>query len=290
MQAECGESEGVHRAPSPALRGFLRGYDGYRLTGFDPGVHLGLPSPYLTIVLTLDGPLTVNGAGTSGSVEPGSFEVLAGGLSMSAVSLPHNGNQHGVQISLTPLGARTLLGMPTSELGDRVVDLRDVIGSDAVELHERISAESSWAGRFAVCDDVFTRRAEDVMVHPDVQYGWNRLVSDGTARVAEVADEIGWSRRYLMARFQAEFGISPKDAVRLGRFHRSHQILRSDRASTLSDVAGACGYYDQAHMARDWRDLAGMPASEWKRADNLVSALEPILPRRGAEGDAEWIA
>lgn len=283
-------SEGVHATPSPALSGFVRGYDGYRLIGFDPGVHLGLPSPYLTIVLTLDGLLTVNGAAASGGFEAGSFEVLAGGLSMSAVSLPHDGNQHGIQISLTPLGARTLLGMPTSELGDRVVDLRDVIGSDAVELHERIAAESSWTDRFAVCDDVFARRSEDVTLHPDVQYGWNRLVSDGTARVAEVADEIGWSRRYLMARFQAEFGISPKDAVRLGRFHRSHQILRSDRASTLSDVAGACGYYDQAHMARDWRDLAGMPASEWKRADNLVSALEPILPRRGAEGDAEWIA
>lgn len=269
MQAEGGRSEGVHGTPAPALSSFVHSYDGYRLIGFEPGVHLGLPSPYLTVVLTLDGPLTVNRAGSSGS-----FEMLAGGISMAAVSLPHNGNQHGVQISLTPLGARTLLGMPTAELGDRVVDLYDVIGSDATELHERIAAEPTWPGRFAVCDDVFVRRSNEVRLHPDVRHGWFRLISDGTARVAEVAEEIGWSRRHLATRFQAEFGVSPKDAVRLGRFHRSHQLLRHARIPALSDVASTCGYYDQAHMARDWRDLAGMPPSEWRRSDNLAVAQD----------------
>ncbi|NLE82222.1 MAG: AraC family transcriptional regulator [Rhodococcus sp.] len=269
VQAERGISDGVSAAPTPGLRGFVHSYDGYRLIGFEPGVHLGLPSPYLTVVLTLDGPLTVNRASGSGS-----FETLAGGISMAAVSLPHNGNQHGVQISLTPLGARTLLGMPTAELGDQVVDLYDVIGSDATELHERISDEPTWSGRFAICDEVLARRSADIEVEPDVRRAWGRLVSDGAARVSEVAEEIGWSRRRLATRFWAEYGVSPKDAVRLGRFHEAHRLLRHPRIPTLADIAGSCGYYDQAHMAKDWRDMAGMAPSEWRRSDALAVAQD----------------
>ncbi|MFD4367855.1 AraC family transcriptional regulator [Rhodococcus sp. NPDC058521] len=204
---------GVHRVPPPALRQFVHGYDGYRLSGFDPGVHAGLPSPYLTVVLSLDRPLTVQACGFDDS-----YESLVGGLSMSPVALPHDGNQHGIQISMTPMGSRTLLGMPTSELGDLVVELRDVIGSDAIELRERIAAESTWAARFAVCDEVFARRLADANPNADVHHGWRRLVGDGGARVADVADEIGWSRRHLVTKIRTEFGITPKDAVRLGRF------------------------------------------------------------------------
>ncbi|MFD4367854.1 helix-turn-helix domain-containing protein [Rhodococcus sp. NPDC058521] len=38
----------------------------------------------------------------------------------------------------------------------------------------------------------------------------------------------------------------------------------------MSEIAGMCGYYDQAHMARDWRELAGMPPSEWRRSENFT--------------------
>ena len=49
----------------------------------------------------------------------------------------------------------------------------------------------------------------------------------------------------------------------MARFDRSRRILRADPGRRLADVAAECGFYDQAHLARDWRDLAGVPPSRW---------------------------
>jgi transcriptional regulator GlxA family with amidase domain len=68
-------------------------------------------------------------------------------------------------------------------------------------------------------------------------------------------------------KFVAEYGVTPKDVVRLSRFHRSHRMLKGAAGATLADVSAVCGYYDQAHMARDWRDLAGVAQSRWREID-----------------------
>jgi AraC-like DNA-binding protein len=94
--------------------------------------------------------------------------------------------------------------------------------------------------------------------------------------VAELAAETGWSARHLNSLFHAEVGLSPKEAARVVRFdHARHRIARGARAATacagaadapgmgLADLAAECGYYDQAHLAREFRSLAGCPPSQW---------------------------
>jgi AraC-like DNA-binding protein len=88
------------------------------------------------------------------------------------------------------------------------------------------------------------------------------------ARVEAVAREVGYSRRHLGDLVRAECGLSPKQLQRIGRFEASRALLsaRGDR-TRLSEVAGACGYADQAHLAREWRALAGCPPSTWLREE-----------------------
>lgn len=288
--AHVGLSDGTRRRPAPPLRPYVRWYEGYRLEGFPPGVHLGLPSPDLTVVLTLDAPLDVTCAAASGQ-GPGRFTSLASGLATAPVSIAHDGNQHGIQLSLTPAGARALLGVPTAALGAWIVDLADVLGDDAQELMDRITADLTWRERFAVLDRVLTRRlanSRSTGVDRSLVHAWSRLVHDRTSAPAgcspvtvhEVAGEIGWSRRHLTSRFTAEFGIGPKDAARVARFDRSRRLLKQDPARLLADTAVATGYYDQAHLAREWRDLAGIPPSRW-----LAEEVFPFVQDGGGTSD-----
>ena len=53
-------SESARAAPAAPLRGLVAWYSGYRQEGVPPGRHRGLPSPYLTLIITLDDPLTVS--------------------------------------------------------------------------------------------------------------------------------------------------------------------------------------------------------------------------------------
>ncbi|HET8992933.1 MULTISPECIES: helix-turn-helix domain-containing protein [unclassified Rhodococcus (in: high G+C Gram-positive bacteria)] len=262
-----GISEGARRRPAPLLQPYVRWYEGYRLTGFPPAHHLGLSSPDLTVVLSLDRPVDITRAAAPGQ-PPGRFTALASGLATSAVTIAHDGNQHGIQLALTPAGARALLGVPTSALGAWVVDLEDLLGPDARELHERIAATPRWPERFAILDRILTRRLagayDAAKMDARVAHAWEQLVTHPGAAVREVADEVGWSRRYLTARFTAELGVTPKESARIARFDRSKAMLRRPEVR-LPDVAVRCGFYDQAHLAREWREFAGVPPSRWRQ-------------------------
>jgi AraC-like DNA-binding protein len=83
--------------------------------------------------------------------------------------------------------------------------------------------------------------------------------------VADLAAETGWSARHLGEQFRAETGLSPKTGARVVRFDRARRLLLRRQASghrvVLAEFAAECGYYDQAHLARDFRALAGCPPS-----------------------------
>ncbi|MGW0044619.1 helix-turn-helix domain-containing protein [Rhodococcus sp. NPDC003348] len=271
-----GVSQGMRAAPAAPLRPYLGPYEGYRLSGFEAGVHLGTPAPELTVVLSLDAPVTI--AATSHPAQPaGAWDALASGLATTAVAIEHDGNQHGVQLALTPAGSRALLGVPAAALGAWIVDLDDVLGSDATELADRIAAESEWPARFAILDDVLLRRCGDSGVDDNLARAWHLLTGTTARRVADVARDIGWSRRHLVTRFTAEFGIGPKDAMRVARFDRSKRLQRRLPGLSLADVAARCGFYDQAHLAREWRSLAGVPPSRW-RAEELFPLVQDECP------------
>jgi AraC-like DNA-binding protein len=68
---------------------------------------------------------------------------------------------------------------------------------------------------------------------------------------------VGWSERHFAVQFREQVGVAPKAFARILRFARAVRLLTSDRAPDLADLALACGYYDQAHFARDFRAFAG---------------------------------
>lgn len=148
----------------------------------------------------------------------------------------------------------------------------------AVELRERLGATAGWAGRFAACDDVLGRLAPGRnSVAAPLGEAWRLLVaSGGSLPVADLAVRVGWGRRHLAARFSEEFGLSPKVAARIVRFDRARRMLQSGEARTIANVAATCGYYDQAHLNREFVDLAGCPPTRWM-AEELPSVQDATL-------------
>lgn len=262
-----GDGEYVRGRPAPAVRPVVPAYVGYRLTGCDPGTHQGLPGPTLTTVVSLADPVELTVMPDPGQ-RPARFRALVSGLHTRPATVRRTAVQHGVHLDLDPLGARALLGAPPSALGSSVVELDDLLGGLAGELVERLAAAPTWGVRFAVLDDVLTRRltaAPPPVLAPELTRAWRRLVEAGGAlRVDDVAREVGWSRRHLGARFRAELGLSPKAAARTLRLDRSRRLLASLHPPSLADVAVMCGYADQAHLTREWRALAGMTPGAWR--------------------------
>ncbi|MGY1837321.1 helix-turn-helix domain-containing protein [Blastococcus sp. SYSU DS0510] len=275
----------VHR-PHPALRPYVAAAVGYRHEGFPPGEHLGLPSPWLTVVLTLDHPLEL-AAHPDPAQPPGRFDALVGGLHTRPARIVHPGRQAGIQLSLSPLGARALLGVPAGALASVDVALADLLGPAGAELLARVRAAEGWAARFAALDDGLLRRLRDDDAGPvEVAEAW-RLTTAGGGRllVSQVADRVGWSTRHLEQRFRAETGLGPKEAARVVRFDRARRGLARRASRGLSpDLAGlavATGFSDQAHLTREWRAFSGLAPTRWLAAEfgyvQDTSALDSAL-------------
>jgi AraC-like DNA-binding protein len=269
-----GRWEMVLARPERSLRPYVRRYCGYdeETVAFSRRRELATPQPVL--IVGFGAPIEVSFPDLGEKTQATAF--LAG-VSDRYALVDSFGSQRGVQIDLTPLGAFTLLGLPMHELANRVVELGDVLGADGALLPERLSGVVGWAARFAALDEFFAARLADApAARPDIAWAWRRLCeTEGRLRVGELARELRCSRRHLSARFAEQLGLPPKTIARLLRFGRAARLLGAgftaqpprDRASGrlgLAAIAVDCGYHDQPHLNRDFREFAGVSPTEFE--------------------------
>ena len=294
--------ESVHSTAAGPLEPHVAWYAGYRQAGVGPAIHRGLPSPHLTLIFTLDDPVTLVGH-PDPRQGPADYDSLVGGLHTAPAIISHQGRQSGIQLGLDPLSSRALLGLPAGELAGEVLSADAVLGRISGQLREQLATAANWPERFAVIDCMLPRAAREYgAVPPEVVRAWRRLLATGgRIPVSALARDVGWSERHLSGRFRTELGLTPKAAARVVRFDRARRLLsaraaastgpgRSLRAAEreaqnqaqrqalgqdrpgvldlhgytrLADLAVECGYFDQAHLAREFRALAGCAPIEW---------------------------
>lgn len=249
------------------MRDFVAFYAGYRTRYSVPEVHRGLPSPFLTLIFTLDEPLHL-----VRRVDPAqparSYDSLIGGLHTTPVLIAHDGAQSGIQVHLHPLGARMLLGCPAAEIAGLDLDADDLLGSVVDRVRERFVLARTWPQRFAVIESALSAQLNSPPrdVPAEVRYAWRRLTA-GHVSVAAVVGETGWSDRHLTKQMRAETGMSPKQIARLARFDRARRQLQRLGGGDIAGIAVDNGYFDEAHMSREFSAFAGEPPLRWLRAE-----------------------
>ncbi|NUP68239.1 MAG: AraC family transcriptional regulator [Nonomuraea sp.] len=238
----------VEAAPSPALRPYVTRLCAYREHYPEPVTRAEAALPGAVLILAVGGPMEAYGEQVT---------AFAGGLSDRFAVTRVSGPCEGVEVILTPFGARRLYGVPMRRLTNLAVPVEALLGSWGDMMLGRLAETSSWRARLALTDRLL---AERILVGPEVgpelPWAWARLLeSGGRAGVFSLAESLGWSHRHLVARFQDQIGLAPKTAARVIRFGRASRLLRSGRP--IAAVAAECGFYDQAHMNREFRVLGG---------------------------------
>ncbi len=242
------------------MRPFVASYVAFDMAGWPPGRHRGLPDGSLEIVVSVGTPPIVRRAGYADV----KAAATVAGLRSSPVDIIHDGFQCGFQVALTPRGARSLLGLPAAALAHGVWTLEEVIGHRAHELTDRLASAHGRASQIRVLDTVLAGWADDVGYPAAVDAFWRRLTGcAGCVPVADIAGEIGLGRRHMSELVRAELGVTPKMAARIVRFGQARRYLRTGRTGSLAETAVLCGYFDQAHLTNDWKQLGGCTPGEW---------------------------
>ncbi|MBM4187488.1 MAG: AraC family transcriptional regulator [Gemmatimonadetes bacterium] len=105
--------------------------------------------------------------------------------------------------------------------------------------------------------------------------------SHGMVALSALARQLGAGLRTLQRLFPRDVGVSPKSLARITRFQRVFSAWRSDPAS-LARVAAQCGYFDQAHLVRDFRAFAGAAPAAFLANQPEFTAFFTATPRPAA--------
>lgn len=271
-----GDWQSAERGPSAALKGIVLNYQDYAEISRETVRRLEVPFAGIPVIISFGQGFRVSDPRRGVTEERRSF---AAGLTDSWVVVDSDaGESRGVQVNLTPIGARLFLGLPMSELTNRTVELDSILGPVARSLNGRLAEARGHEARFAILDDFIARRiARAGQPSVPVVWAWNQVrASGGRANVSTLAGRLGYSHRHLIAQFRDYLGLPPKTMARIVRFERAVRLIQR-RERSGAEIAHECGYYDQAHFNREFREFAGRPPTEYARR---------LLPyNKGARGD-----
>jgi AraC-like DNA-binding protein len=261
--SELGSWEMVRAPAAPAVRGLVRNYTGFAESTPGPLRRREVPHRDITLIISF-GPRFEISDPARPEAPAERRESFVAGLHDRPVVVEHAGESSGVELRLPPLSAHVLLGLPMQELTNGLVSLDDVL-PEAGELVERLAGAPGWEERFALVDAALRARlGQSRRPAREVAWAWRTLeASAGRVPIGALASELGWSHRRLIARFREQVGLAPKTFARVLRFDHVVRRLQGVDEVRWSEVAFDCGYYDQAHLNRDFREFAGTTPTEF---------------------------
>ena len=240
-------------APSPFLLDHVRNYTGYSERTEGPLCRREVPSGDVMLILSPGSELRTPERHTS----------FVAALHDRPSLVAHDGFQEGLQVRLSPLGARAVFGVPMHELSNRVIEVDEVFGR--TDLVDRLFDAQGWERRFEIVDNFLAERVARSGPAPgELRWAWRSLCeTQGRVGAGALAAELGWSHRRLIGRFRDQIGMPPKAVARVLRFERASRVLMRGPDTRLAELALDCGYYDQAHLNRDFRAFAGVTPTEY---------------------------
>ena len=200
---------------------------------------------------------------TGGIIERQPGVIFAGQLTSQLLLRP-TGLIRVLGVRFHPFGAAAVIGAPQEELAGMTMGVDAIARPLSRALNEVRDSTDDLNAALARVQQALLRWVDPDRIDRRVQTAV-RIISRGRGLVSidEVAADVSLTRRHLERMFLATVGITPKRLARITRFQHALRMLEdSDAPSRGTHTAAACGYADQAHFIRDFRDLAGCAPGE----------------------------
>jgi AraC-like DNA-binding protein len=219
--------------------------------------------------------------GDAGSLEPFPAVCINGLRTRPSVVVAPENRCRVLGMRFEPAAAGLLMRTSMRDLVDVTIDVRDGIGRIAAELGERCcdAADTSvWnpdrnARATVLAAQRWLADRFDDSLPADSAVTWTASLirnAGGVVSVDDIGRQVALSRTKLARRFSDYFGVTPKRFARIVRFHRALSLLGS--SEDITATAAEAGYYDQAHMYRDFGEFARMTPGEFLAATRYPSS------------------
>lgn len=177
-----------------------------------------------------------------------------------------------VQVVFKPHALATLFGLNAGALGSGFVEPGDLGAAPAADrltsrLADRLLDAPDVQAQLGVLADFLTAHAREGRAGDDLVAASLRLIHGdiGSASVRRLTERLHISQRQFERRFRRTVGVPPQSYIRVQRVQAALRLIRSGRCATLTEVAHTLGFYDQAHLSRDIKQLSGLSPKQVSR-------------------------
>jgi AraC-like DNA-binding protein len=185
------------------------------------------------------------------------------GLQPKPIVIEQAGECHLVGIRFQPGGAFPLFRVSLAELTGRVVELEDIWGAEAERVREQLNDCREDAAKLRCLERRLERRLRPEAKPDDRVFFATQCLQAGGTGVGWIAEQVAWSHKHFVHEFTRRVGLAPKQYGRVQRLQRAIRRVAFQGDVDWADVALANGFYDQAHLINEFRDLAGMTPTEY---------------------------
>jgi AraC-like DNA-binding protein len=175
-------------------------------------------------------------------------------------------------VRFRPGGAVRFLRLDAHELTDRVVACDQL----ALDWIPPVDDADPLAAVQALQGALLARVGGVAAPDPLVAFAVTALYGPRAPTVDALARRIGWTRQHLRRALRQHVGVGAKTLARVARLQRAVDRLQRGRDG-LAGAAADLGYFDQAHMARDFRALAGVGPASVRAAAGSIFPIRSLL-------------
>ena len=174
---------------------------------------------------------------------------------------------HLVGIRFRPTGLTAFCQVPIYEFTDKRVDLTLVDSLFDESFCAVLPEIATTAEVIRHIDSYFVRKLKSIFIpEARIVYSTNLIrQSKGRLPLDEVAFKSCLSLRHFERKFKAAVGVSPKTFSKVVKFQHTSNYLKVHKEISLLSIAIDCGYYDQAHLIKDFRALSGDTPSYFRQ-------------------------
>lgn len=199
---------------------------------------------------------------TDNEIQPQAF---IGGQSVGYRDLRSMGRVNMIVVVFQPHGVKPFFRMPVSDFLSRNISIKDLDDNPLSELEDRVMDASTDEKAIGLIEQFFLSRLSDFdsYNHRRMQQVLKEIDNKNQPVVSSLSDVACLSYKQFSRVFTEYVGATPKEFTRIIRFQRALFMMQNNPSIDLMDIILTCGFYDQAHMIKEFKVFSGYTPNEY---------------------------
>lgn len=173
-----------------------------------------------------------------------------------------------------PFGSSSLLRIPAIELKNQILDLEIFYPSESRIISDQIINSIDVFSRIQTIENFLITKLK--VQNPSLNLASQAIQlinqNSGNLSIIELTSFLKVSERHLQRSFAEHIGVSPKRYSGIIRIQHFLKLLRSNSNQNLTHLTYSCGFYDQAHLIREMKNVSGITPGQYVGRTNLLAA------------------